>query len=70
MDTNRLSAAPTHDAYLDNGTDIGLTVGILILAYAKTFVNILHNFSYREFKYTFQYSLLPEFLENLCILAS
>ena len=39
-DTNRLSATPTHDAYLDNGTDIGLIVGILIIAYSMVLVNI------------------------------
>jgi len=32
---------PTHDAYLDNGTEIGLTVGIYIIAYAIIIVNIL-----------------------------
>lgn len=40
MVTNRLIVTPTHDAYLDNGTVIGLTVGSLILAYAVGLVNI------------------------------
>lgn len=31
---------PKHDAYLENGTNIGLTVGILIIAYAFMLVNI------------------------------
>jgi hypothetical protein len=31
---------PTHDTYLDNGTDIGLTVGSFILSYARKTVNI------------------------------
>jgi hypothetical protein len=31
---------PTHDAYLDNGTDIGLTVGVSILAYAEWLVKV------------------------------
>lgn len=38
--TNGLIVTPTHDAYLDNGTDKGLTVGNFILAYACRFVNI------------------------------
>ena len=29
-----LIVTPTHDAYLENGTDIGLTVGKFIVAYA------------------------------------
>lgn len=40
MVTNCLLVTPTHDAYLENGTDIGLTVGNLILAYANQTVNI------------------------------
>lgn len=39
-DTNSLWATPTHDAYLENGTYIGLTVGIYILAYVGEDVNI------------------------------
>lgn len=35
-----LVVTPTHDAYLDNGTDLGLTVGNLILAYAPGLVKI------------------------------
>jgi hypothetical protein len=31
---------PTHDAYLDNGTNIGLTVGKPIIAYVVWAVNI------------------------------
>jgi hypothetical protein len=31
---------PTHDAYLDNGTNIGLTVGKPIIAYVVWSVNI------------------------------
>ena len=31
---------PTHDTYLENGTDIGLTVGSFILVYAEDTVNI------------------------------
>ena len=31
---------PPHDTYLDNGTDIGLTVGSFILSYARKTVNI------------------------------
>ena len=38
--TNGLIVTPTYDAYLDNGTDIGLTVGIIILAYAVGFVKL------------------------------
>ena len=38
--TNGLIVTPTYDAYLDNGTDIGLTVGIIILAYAFRFVKL------------------------------
>lgn len=38
--TNCLIVTPTYDAYLENGTDIGLTVGNLILAYARAPVNI------------------------------
>lgn len=38
--TNCLIVTPTHGAYLDNGTDIGLTVDDLILAYALGLVNI------------------------------
>ena len=38
--TNRLIVTPTHDAYLDNGTDIGLTVGVSILAYAEWLVKV------------------------------
>ena len=34
---------PTHDAYLDNGTDLGLTVGSLIIAYSSKAVNIPEN---------------------------
>lgn len=37
---NCLIVTPTHDAYLENGTDIGLTVDSLILAYANEPVNI------------------------------
>jgi hypothetical protein len=39
-DTNCLKVAPTYDAYLDNGTNVGLTVGIIIVTYAKLLVNI------------------------------
>lgn len=35
---------PTHDAYLENGTNIGLTVGIPIIAYAFMLVNIRKNY--------------------------
>jgi hypothetical protein len=31
---------PTHDAYLENGTDIGLTVGKSMIAYVISDVNI------------------------------
>lgn len=30
---------PTHDTYLDNGTDIGLTVGEFILSHFDKFIN-------------------------------
>ena len=40
MVTNCLIVTPIHDAYLDNGTDIGLIVGSLILADALDLVNI------------------------------
>ena len=46
LTTNRLIVTPTHDAYLDNGTDIGLTVGSLIIAYSIITVNILENFNF------------------------
>ena len=36
--TNCLIVTPTHDAYLENGTCIGLTVGESIVAYAEQFV--------------------------------
>lgn len=39
-DTNCLKVAPTYDAYLDNGTNVGLTVGIIIVTYAELLVNI------------------------------
>ena len=42
--TNCLIVTPTHDAYLGNGTDIGLTVGKLIVAYAGSLVNMRKNF--------------------------
>ena len=45
MITNRLIVTPTHDAYLENGTDIGLTVGNLIIAYGDLDVNI-HRLNY------------------------
>lgn len=32
---------PTHDTYLDNGTDIGLTVGEFILSHFDKFINNL-----------------------------
>ena len=35
--------APTHDAYLDNGTDIGLTVGRFIIACSIIAVNFCGN---------------------------
>ena len=38
--TNCLIVTPTHDAYLENGTCIGLTVGESIVAYAERFVNM------------------------------
>ena len=38
--TNCPNVAPTYDAYLDNGTNVGLTVGIIIITYAKLLVNI------------------------------
>jgi len=38
--TNCLIVTPTHDAYLDNGTSLGLTVGTLIISYAIFIVNI------------------------------
>lgn len=40
QDTNCLQVTPTHDAYLENGTLTGLTVGIYILSYASDPVNI------------------------------
>lgn len=40
---------PTHDAYLDNGTDIGLTVGNHIIAYAIETVNIPGKFIFGLF---------------------
>ena len=36
---------PTHDAYLEDGTNIGLTVGKLIIAYAAKPVNMQNNFA-------------------------
>ena len=39
--TNRLIVTPIHDAYLENGTYEGLTVGDLIIAYEDKAVNIL-----------------------------
>ena len=39
--TNCLIVTPTHDAYLEDGTYIGLTVDIHILAYTIHNVNIL-----------------------------
>ncbi len=38
--TNCLIVAPTYDAYLENGTDIGLTVGKFIVVYAGLPVNM------------------------------
>ena len=49
LTTNRLIVTPIHDAYLDNGTDIGLTVGSLIIAYSIIAVNILENFNFLTF---------------------
>jgi len=37
---NCLRVTPTHDAYLENGTLVGLTVGILMISYVKSIVNI------------------------------
>lgn len=54
LDTNRLIVTPTYDAYLENGTDIGLTVGILILSYTFLFVNI-HKFIEEIEKYIESY---------------
>ena len=42
--TNCLIVTPTHDAYLENGTDIGLTVGKSMIAYAGLLVNMRKNF--------------------------
>lgn len=39
-DINCLIVMPTHDIYLDNGTDIGLTVDTVMIAYAGSDVNI------------------------------
>lgn len=39
--TNCLIVTPTHGAYLDNGTDMGLTVDDLILAYALGLVKLV-----------------------------
>lgn len=44
-DTNCLIVTPTHDAYLENGTNIGLTVGIHIIAYTFMPVNIPQKFT-------------------------
>lgn len=55
-DTNCLNVAPTYDAYLDNGTNVGLTVGIIIITYAEILVNILQNYL------TFTVSVLTAFL--------
>lgn len=38
--TNCLIVTPTHDAYLENGTCIGLIVGEPIIAYAERFVKM------------------------------
>ena len=43
--TNCLIVTPTHDAYLENGTCIGLTVGKPIVAYAEWFVNMRKKFT-------------------------
>ena len=40
-DANRLRARPTHDPYLDDGACARLTVGITIIAYAPSDVNML-----------------------------
>lgn len=55
---------PTHDTYLDNGTDIGLTVGSFILSYARKTVNILRKNHYclGKVKTNFRYLLLLIFL--------
>ena len=47
--TNRLIVTPTHDAYLENGTCIGLTVGKPTIAYAGWFVNMRKNFTLQNF---------------------
>ena len=49
--TNSLIVTPTHDAYLENGTYIGLTVGNYMIAYADNLVNILENISFRAIYY-------------------
>ncbi len=42
--TNCLIVTPTHDVYLENGTNIGLTVGKFIVAYAGLLVNMRKDF--------------------------
>jgi hypothetical protein len=56
IDTNCLIVTPTHDAYLDNGTDIGLTVGMIIIAFKNSDVNNSRNISKGEIqKYILEY---------------
>lgn len=43
-------ATPTHDAYLEYGTMLGLTFGIFTISYDRTNVNILLQW---KFKYAF-----------------
>ena len=48
--TNCLLVTPTHDAYLENGTYIGLTVGESMVAYAERLVKYYMGFFSGIFK--------------------
>jgi len=57
LTTNHLIVTPIHDTYLDNGTNIGLTVGGFIIAYSIITVNLA------EKSFIILYSCLTKILE-------
>jgi hypothetical protein len=48
-------ATPTHDAYLENGTLAGLTVGTYIIAYAFGLVNIPGSTNFYKMRNIFRF---------------
>ena len=67
--TNCLIVTPTHDAYLENDTCIGPTIGKSIVAYAEHFVNTLKKFwcLMRKFKSKFKDASIFELFKFLFI---